>query len=410
MALDARVGAIAASTSTGDQTTSGVGFQPKLLMMLGSRTTAAGSIAGASFGLGHGDMANSETFAGFNSADNVATTDTVRAILGNRIFQSSPPGDAVADSSASLTSLNSDGWLLNYSSASSAFNLGYMALGGSDITNTTTGTFALNPTTGNQSVTGLGFTPDIILFSIVNNTTLTATNNHYALSYGAATATSQWGAAVAGRSSVGTSNTRRAFRTNFCGVVCITNSDSIEVAFSLVSMDVDGFTVNISGTAGAGTTYQVAYTAIKGGQWTAGSFQQPTTTGNQSVTGIGFNPSGVIFGSASHDSVSGVPVTARLSYGFATGASNQQSVWVGDEDNVVGNTNTDSRYASNRVVMFYDEAGGGAPTAQAEATYVSNDVDGFTVNWTAADATQRYVGYVAFGASPVVTRRVFHIT
>lgn len=408
MALNAQVAAITANTLAGGQTTSGVGFQPKLLMMLGSRTTTAGSIAGASFGLGYGDVVHNETFVGFNSADNVATTDAVRTTLNTRIFQASPPGDATEDCSASLTSFNSDGWQLNYNAASSAFNLGYLALGGSDIANTVTGTFAMNSTTGSQSVTGLGFTPDVVFFSVVNATALGSVNTHYALSYGAATATSQWGVAVAGRSGAGTSNTRRAFRTNACGIICYSNSDAVEVAFNIVSMDVDGFTINISGAAGAGTTYQVAYTAIKGGRWKVGTFQQPTTTGNQSVTGVGFEPSGVIIGSASHDAISGVPVTARLSYGFATGSSNQQSVWVGDEDAIVGNTNADSRYATNRVVMFYDEAGGGAPTAQAEASYVSNDVDGFTVNWTTADTTQRYMGYVAFGASPV--RRVFHIS
>lgn len=410
MALSAQVSSITARTTAGNQTATGVGFQPKLLMMFGSRTTAAGSVAGMSFGLGYGDSAANETFTGFNSADNVATTDTVRSVLSNKIFSSSVPGDATEDCSASLTGFNGDGWELNYSAASSAFNVGCLAMGGSDITNTATGLFALNSTTGNQSVTGLGFMPDVVFFSVANTTSTGITNTSYAVSYGAATSTAQWSAAVSSRSAVGTSNTRRAFRTNFCGLVCLTNSDAVEVAFSMVSMDSDGFTVNIAGSAGAGTTYQASYLAIKGGQWKVGSMQQPTVTGNQSVTGLGFAPSGVVFGSASHNAVSGVPPTARLSYGFATSASNQQAVWVGDEDAIVGNTNADSRYASNRVIMFYDEAGGGAPVAEAEAAFVSNDADGFTVNWTAADATQRYIGYVAFGASPAAARRIFHIS
>jgi hypothetical protein len=48
---------------------------------------------------------------------------------------------------------------------------------------------------------------------------------------------------------------------------------------------------------------------------------------------------------------------------------------------------------------------GNTPTVDAEADFVSQDSDGFTINWGTADATARENLYFAFGAAATAAAR-----
>ena len=104
--------------------------------------------------------------------------------------------------------------------------------------------------TGNKAITGVGFTPKLVRFTIrVSGTSSSA----FILSFGAMTATSQFYTSGAGDGT-------NAFRAGLISA-CIgwsTAGGTLSLLASYVSMDADGFTINVST---AGTTFAVAYEA-----------------------------------------------------------------------------------------------------------------------------------------------------
>lgn len=407
MALNVKVGAITAKDgTTGAQAYTGVGFQPKGTIFLNSRQTAVGNVAGAGINIGIAGINAEDILGGYNSADNVATTDIIRSLRNNRIYESLPYGSSSADSAATLTTNDADGWTMNFTTVGAAYKIPYLTIGGTDITNVVSSTFALNTGTGNQSVTGLGFQPDIIFFIFQSLGTSSGDSNaDCCFGIGVAKSSSaRWCSEISGDSGVATSNTRRSFHNDHCIVISNVNADTVNGSADFVSMDADGFTINIDDAPAAG--YIVGFLAIKGGQWAVGTDTQPTSATTKATSGLGIQPAGIMLVSAGYETANVITSTGRLSVGVAD-ASTMQSIFLGDQDNV-GPTKADSRYATDKVISLYQENGLGAPTVLAEASLSSFDSDGFTLNWTTADATQRIFGYVAVGSAgspPAATLR-----
>lgn len=116
-------------------------------------------------------------------------------------------------------------------------------------------------------------------------------------------------------------------------------------------------------------------------QYKVGTFTSSASTGNQSVTGLGFRPRLIILGM-------GAGAVDSLIHGWgAATASDSVSMWGARTDD----TNTGAQgTSSTRVILWTNTAG----TVVANATLVSMDTDGFTLNWSVADS--RLVGYIAF--------------
>ncbi len=406
MALSVKVGVLDAKTgSTGNQAYTGVGFQPKASLFFNNRTTATGNVAGAGINIGVSGTAAEDILGGYNSADNVATTDIVRSLRNNRVYESLPYGSSSADSAATLTSNDADGWTFNYTTVGSGYKIPYLALGGADLSNSQAGTFALNTSTGNQAVTGVGFQPDVVFFIFQSLGTSSGDSNaDCCFGFGVAKSSSaRWASELSGDSGVGTSNTRRSFWNNHCIAISNVNADTVNGSADFVSMDSDGFTINVDDAPAA--AYLVGYLAVKGGQWAVGTETAKTTAqavidgnGTKATAGFGFQPSGLLICSAGYDTANSITPTARFSFGVSDG-STTQSTWFGDEDAVVAQTNADSRYDTSKLVMFYDEAGGGSPSVLAEASLSSLDSDGFTMNWTTTELTGSIYGYVGFASN-----------
>lgn len=396
MALSAKVSNFTAKTgSTGSMAVTGVGFQPKASLFFNNRTTTPGDVAGAGINMGYSGQSAADLLGGYNSADNVATTDIVRSLRTNRIYESLPYGSSSADSACSLTTIGSDGWTFNFTAVAAAYKIPYMALGGSDITDSKGGSFLLNTSTGNQSVTGVGFQPDVVMFIFQSLGTSSGDSNaDCCFGFGVAkSSTERWCSQLSGDSGVGTSNTRRSFHNDHCIVISNVNADTVNGSADFVSMDADGFTINVDDAPAAG--YILTYLAIQGGEWAVGTETQKTSTGTKATTGLGLTPAGLLVCSAGHNTANSITPTARFSFGVSDG-TNSEGTWFGDED-AVANTNCDSSYSTTNLLMFKDEAGGGSPTTLAEAELDSFDSDGFTLDWTTADSTARIFGYVAVG-------------
>ena len=107
--------------------------------------------------------------------------------------------------------------------------------------------------TGNKSVTGVGFTPKYVEFFVLASASASASTN----AYGGMTAASQFSVWASSNSSGNTSS--RNFSTSACVGWGASSASTYTMSASYVSMDADGFTINV-GTADG--TFAVQYIAF----------------------------------------------------------------------------------------------------------------------------------------------------
>lgn len=121
-----------------------------------------------------------------------------------------------------------------------------------------------------------------------------------------------------------------------------------------------------------------------------GSFAKATATGNQAITGVGFQPKFVLLfwthGVTSNTWVGGAAWGMGMcdSGGRYTCYSTHPDAGTARE-----------RRAAVQAISICNSAG----TVLAEATMSSLDSDGFTLNWTTADATTYLIGYLCLGGT-----------
>lgn len=132
---DCWVDILDAATSTGDLSQSGIGFEPQVVGLACNMATSLDTVtSGATINLGAGDgttqqciSGSDENGAGTSDTSNEADTSNILQILND---------DGTQDGLASLSTLDSDGFTLNYSDAASsakkilAFAIGDSTAGG----------------------------------------------------------------------------------------------------------------------------------------------------------------------------------------------------------------------------------------------------------------------------------------
>ena len=341
--------------------------------------TTTGSGADSVIGFGVGVSSSDRRVSGDYSNNNLSTS-THDAWNQDTYCIYAPSGSPRAD----FVSLDSDGFTINWASASSMI-VSYLALGGDGLTNVKTGAASAKTTTGNQSYTGIGFQPTalIVFAGKFSTSPLDQSTNGSGL-FGFATSSSARGM-VAWRNQTG-SNPQVAKHRQSTQRILSTTTTFTEADF--VSFDSDGFTLNYTTAGGSADVFY--YLALRGPQVKVSSFNQATTTGNQSVTGAGFTPKAAIMMSANDVSANNdaAQANARVSFGWATGTSARSSFWMGETDNVsptVAYRNLDS---AKLIKMMTESA---SPTVNAAADHVSFDSDGQTINWTTTGSTARQI-------------------
>lgn len=391
MALSSHKGSFAANTSTGDQAITGVGFTPKVLIFWAVQLTAAGYGAGLSMSYGCATSSTARWAMTHYSLDAAATSDTARGQTSSGVIRLFSDATPTQESKADLVSFDSDGFTINWSDApASAWLIHYLALGGSDITNAKAGVFNGPAAVGNQAVTDPGFTPNVVLIgdSQVNPASTDGANGQFNL--GAFTSTAQvstsWRDRDA-RATMWSASSQRSDRaiTTFAGT-----SDALADEATFVSFDASGFTLNYSVTAGAENSN---YLAIACTNVAVGVETSKTTTGTKATAGLGFQPTALLawsWGLAASAAVDSSQ--AKLSIGAASAAGTEGGIWVEADDNVADSA-VDSRTYTDKIIGLSDQPS----TTVAEADLTSFDSDGFTLDWTTADATAREFAYIAFG-------------
>jgi len=386
------------ASTTGNQSVTGVGFQPKLVMFFGNGLTADGTTTGAQEFFGAAVSAASGAVIADAVLDNALNHGSKRfsnALVITHITPNNATPTVVAE--ASFVTMGADGFTINWTTCDASQRIvNYIALAGDDLTNVDVGSFTAPTSAGDKAVTGVGFQPDaLILFDNAVTTTPIAVGNSKNPSFnmGFIVGTSQQVNRTTTRASDEAAGNWMYQRTD-SAENSVDKTGAVVRTSTIKSMDADGFTLTFS-VAAANAVY-LNYIALKGGQYKTGSFNQATTTGNQSVTGVGFQPDGVLFQSSNTGASLVATTPSRLSFGIGVSAAEQGSMWSGVANGLTAVA--DSDLDRTACLKMWTE---GTPTLNAEMDFVSNDADGFTVNNTTADATSRQVLYFAFGDTDV---------
>lgn len=398
MALSVKVGYIDPSAAGGSEAFTGIGFQPKCLVMFSSALSTAGGFATEAANMytivGLGASSSERAVAGGSAENGVAATnsDAYRWVFTDRlIHQTQPNSTGTVLWNVDLTSLDADGFTLSKTTAIANRTM-YFALGGTSLTNVKVGGGTVTSGTGTLAFTGVGFVPDLLIF-LVKPTSGDGDHENAQMSMGWANATDQ----------VGWSNfyddgstTTDADGVLIPGTAIITTAASgISNTAQLQSMDADGFTLNR--LVSSGTSYAMAYMALKfsGISTAIGVETQGVATGTKATAGIGNAPQALMLGGACR--VASVSSTSHMR-GFL-GATDGTDFYCNAYSAESGLSTSRTTRAHKEKIAASVLNTAGTPSTTAEADLTSLDDDGFTLDWTTADATAREFSYLAFGTA-----------
>jgi hypothetical protein len=388
------VGTIDASLSTGNVSYTSVGFAPLAVIFWGTIRTSAGATEDAAYsgfkGMTDGTTSHCNGMSGAapSANDHYVFSDTSAIKLIN------VSGTILAE--AEIVSLDSDGFTLNWTTAAgSSYDINFMAIAGSNISNVKVGLMSVN-STGSTAETGVGFQPDFLMFLYAQSgshpfSTLNGVNT---IGQGFDDGTDQTSRACYWRSSIIDSGNSWITDADSLITMNSNNAPAQDGAGRVASMDSDGFTVTMDSIVG---TLQIGYLAIKGGSHKILSFALQGSTGDEAETGVGFEPDGLMLNDG--------PVDANVSPTVDTG-------WEGSDMSLGASDGTRTRFAqwgcdvngdggcyqdeTNIIARANSIDGVDAMTTQLgdRATLSSFDADGFTLNHSAVDdGTSR----IAFG-------------
>jgi hypothetical protein len=231
-----------------------------------------------------------------------------------------------------------------------------------------------------QAITGVGFLPKAILFwyggsnSAADQTTA-GQDARCGFGY-AASPTDRGCLAGFNADALATMDTNRATRGDCCIASCSTTA--VTGRWDLQSFDADGFTLVVDQDPPAGDNRRIIALCLGGDDITAvkgGSFTKIAGTGSQGVTGVGFQPDMTFLFSAGNVAIPDTDVDLSFSFGFARSAA-EQAVLHGYSQDAQANSVT-SRYSRFDECLFVKSPSDN----NHRATFVSQDADGFTLNW-----------------------------
>lgn len=406
MALQAFVGQLTQpNATTGNQSTTSPGFTPKIVFFWCNQNTADGSSSDAQITFGVATSSSNRNVVA-DIYPNGNTTTSYASEMDNTKCISILNSSATILAAADFVTNDANGFTINWTTCDAVQRkINYLALGGSDITNAKTGQFQTPASTGNQASTDPGFKPSFLMLFGGRDTTAAPPNPSAStprVRIGMATGTGNRGATQhtggydTGGSKANAGTYQRSDRISVQTSAGEPDPITEGNVADFVSFDATGFTLNWTVLTNA--SRYMFYVAIQGGQHFVSSFNQATSTGNQSVTAPGFQPAGVYMMSGNFATSSSITTTAgRFSIGAGTSASQRASTWVGNTDGVTPSVSK-SNLDSTKIIKMMTESS--TPTVNAAADLVSLDGSGFTINNTAADATSREIIYWTFGSNP----------
>ena len=388
----------ATGTAPASQTIAhGLGETPKALILWTDGKTSESFSSSFLFGFGVTDGTVSRA-AGMASQNRVRPSNTSRRMARKALTVVQWGETLVAE--ADLSSWNGTNFTLNWTTNNStAYRIHFIAIGGTDVEAKVL-EWTLPTDTGDLSVTGAGFQPDVVIHANVGGLTgtppISGTNAGFNLGVMDAVG-HQWSDDVLSANASTNSDTQRAQRTDAC-ILAIDAAKSVVKQAAWVSMDPDGFTVNFS--VADGTTNPAFSLALKGVRATAGSFSKSTAeaTASQSVAGMGFQPSLLMLSSV--QDVAQAEGVDNARYGIGAAAGSVEGSCALQDANGLSKTSVDGIDKTSKVFVKLNND---SPSIDAQAHLSSFDPDGFTLNWTTNDDVATQLLYLGLALAPPPT-------
>jgi len=392
----------------------GLGFKPKALIIFAGwqrdtnnleETGHQSSVIGLTDGTDSHAMSN-------NDEDAQVTSDSNSEHRTDALIQlTNEAGGVVAK--ATLTSLDDDGFTINWTTnnGDESTILKYTAFGGSITVKV--GSFESpssvengDPNGDTRSITtGLGQLVNdefcLILFhnkALVLNTA----EAHVSTGIGFATSTvtskqiSTCSLSIDGENP---SKSARSYDNDNCWIRRRGAAEFEDGNANLTNLDVDGFTMTWNDAPN--WSIETSYLLIKGGKWAVVEDSEPSgsTTGSQSKTGIGFKPEFLMFigtnlATANVGAVDGSNHTLAVTDGTTHAGYDFHA-----KDNVSPTDNISEIY--NDAIYKISDVDNGV---LGEASFTSFDTDGYTINFSVNDDTQRNLFGVLAGLAPVIVK------
>lgn len=389
-ALDVSTGTFQWPTSTGNfRPIQGLPSQAKVLIVSHHLTSGSSGAYDRGFG-----VAVSGASVALYSRRGTGNGNALQR--NDRIVHTMSSTSAIAHS-GSVVEFGSNYIDLNAVTVSTTYTLlvRWMTLGGSDLTNVSLVQYTSPTSTGNQVLTGAGFSPDAVVI-VTNGLSCAPPCNdttsvfHPGIGFAAKNGTT---ASLGNYITLTNSDARRVQRTD--RIITLPTTSALRLEASVQSFDSDGITLNwLSVDTSTGLYFWVLY--LKGPQATVANFSQRTTTGQYSHTGLsGFTPKGGLFASFCAPASTSIETTSS----FMVGLSDIGHGWSGISSNV-GRSEGSS-------TLICRTASASPPPINSEASFVSWNSSGVTVNWTTVDSTQRQFLVLLLGdaESPPASRR-----
>lgn len=392
MALLTKVGTFDASGSTGNQAITGVGFQPKALILWGSGssvldTWSSNVIQG--FGISTGPL---ESYA---QAATRASISTEGKIAAAAFIQSQTNSTYIRR--ANLESFDSDGFTLDWVEATTSNYsvVHYLAIGGDGLTDAKVVPWSMKGSTGIQSVTGFGFQPDAVIHAHAGHsgTSIPFSDSDGVLGVGVMNADGdQW--------AMTSSHVDGRYHRTDSSILRLNTSGSDGGRASFVSMDSDGFTIDWTTTSIS--TYPAFSLALKGVGLAVGTFTKTTSSSpvSQAITGLDIEPQAMMFFGVGMTALDTTNNVAMMFQGGSDGATSAAGGWLFDENDTYSTTSR--TYIHNITDTSSVEAG---------ANLDSFDANGFTLDWMTNDAAATYISYIALASgAPTVVDATANLT
>lgn len=396
MALSVETGQFAANTG-GTGTTVSSGFQGKAIILFSTGQSSNGldTSTNLSWSIGFSDGTNHRSI-GWAADDNVDASNCGRAFRTDRALELFSDGAPTTLRYVSGVSFGASDFTITWDGTPAAgYLVGYILLGGSDITNVAIGTHTLDTATGPDSITGLGFQPDFAMFIHAQQTAAgTATRAGCGVGF-AAGADKEFAMAWNlddGQTMASTFDATSYTDANASLAAILDGGITVDLLANLTSFDVGGITFNISNAPPA--AWLVGYLAIKGGQWDVGTTTMPSGAGtDRTISTMTFTPKGLaLAATAATADATAAEANCRSQVGAATSTSTEVYAY-GDHDNVSDPTSTAKASGNSKIIT-------NTGSDLLACDFTSFQSNGWTITANAVTAGVQ-MGWFAMGDSAV---------
>ncbi len=387
-----KAGSFAKSTSTGTQViTHGLGTTPRAVILWTNGKTNETVSASHLFAFGMSDGTTSYAIAAASENDAAGSRSNASRRIANKALTIVQWGEQLL-AEADLQSWTATTLTLNWTTNNgSAYVVHYLVVGGNGVSAKVVG-WQLNATSGTQSITSVGFQPDVVIHAHAGDDFTAAppaTRTSSAFGLGVMDVNgAQWANTQYTLDNSGRSDTQRYQRTDRT-LVTINTTPGVSREATFLTMLSNGFIVQLPG---AGAVTRMGSLALRGVRVKAGSLNKSVASApvDQAVSGLTFRPHAILLSSVQDVTEAAPAVHSRFGLGVADQTSEGSIAWQ-DTDGL----NWSSVDGVDKTSKAFVKINNNSSVIDAEADLKSLDTSGFTLRWTTNDAVATELLYLA---------------